>query len=114
MLDFGEPAACQKVAVRRQPGGAQSSVQREEAIHGTQPHQGMQLPESASRFLKVAHQPTGVRSEKSDYLEDNGWGVAAVQYVEEKMTDNKIERTIGQGVGHCVDLMKLHSRTFIR
>ena len=78
------------------------------------PHASMQLSNSARRFLKLAHQPVGAWRKQRAYLANQGFGVAAAQDVQEKMTDGAIEWAVGQRMRHRVDLMKLHARPIAR
>jgi hypothetical protein len=72
----------------------------------------VQTPEVAVGLLKFAHQPAGGWRERRAYLADDSVGIATVQDIEEKMSNGKVERALGQAAGHCVNLVKLHARLF--
>src|ERR1700723_2115923 len=74
----------------------------------------MQPAGSFERLLKFAYQPAGAWREQHVYLENHSFGVAAVQGVDEKMSDGQVERAWGQCLAHRVNVVKFHSGEFSR
>ncbi len=67
----------------------------------------MQSSNRRGGLLKFAYQPNGAWRERGADLADHCFGVAAVENVEEEMSHNKVELSIGQNAGHCVGLIEL-------
>jgi hypothetical protein len=110
VLDFCQPAAFQHLTIRWELPNTQSSCECKKAIHNPQPETSVQLSNRAAGLLKFAYQPNGTWRENGADLADHGFGVAAVENVEEKMSHHKIELAIGQNAGHCVHLMELDAQ----